>query len=353
MKKQLPIYGVLLALAGYAGWIWLKPEQGPQGMGGNRGAVPVTLAAAAPRPMGEVITALGTAQSREGVTITAQQSGLIEAIHFRDGDTVKAGQLLITLHDDEEQAKVRESEARLADQKRQFERLSNLAKENAVARSTLDERKAGVEVAEAQLAVARAALEKRYIHAPFAGVLGARQVSPGALLTPGSVVTTLDDLSRVRVEFSVPETLAAGVGKGMQINARAVALGNREFAGTLTHVDARINAATRTLALRAEIDNPKQELKPGMLIDISLSQQESEALAVPEGTLLSLADQHYVFLVSAEGKAVRTEVKTGRRRVGYVEVLSGLKAGDQVVLEGIHKVRDGQSVAPVGAGQKG
>ncbi|NQD36111.1 efflux RND transporter periplasmic adaptor subunit [Permianibacter sp. IMCC34836] len=346
MNKQIPLYVLLAGLTVYAGSLWWRGGGG-DGAGKERPPVPVTLMAATMRPMGDVVTALGTAEAREGVVITAEQAGLVEQIHFRDGDTVGKGQLLITLHDDEQQAKLREAEAKLLDQRNQFARLQNLAKEQAVARSTLDERESTLKVAEAQLAVARADLDKRYIRAPFAGVLGARQVSPGALVTPGMQITTLDDISTVKVEFTVPETLASFVRRGMSLNAHSAALGDKPFIGKLSHVDTRINPSTRTLSLRAEIDNPQRDLKPGMLIDLQISRDEGEALSVPEGALLSVANQHFVYLVNGDNVAHQTAVQTGRRRVGFVEVLAGLKNGDQVVVEGIHKVRDGQKVAPV------
>lgn len=348
MNKQIPLYVVLAGLAVYAGSLWWQGGDG-DGAGRERPAVPVTLERVAPRPMGDVVTALGTAEAREGVVITAEQSGLVEQIHFRDGDSVSKGALLITLHDDEQQAKLREAEARLADQRSQFERLRNLATSQAVSQSTLDEREAALKVAEAQLAVARAELDKRYIRAPFTGVLGARQLSPGALVTPGTQITTLDDISTMKVEFTVPETLAGFVRRGMTLNASSAALGNKLFVGKLSHVDTRVNPSTRTLSLRAEIDNPQRDLKPGMLMDLQISRDAGEALAVPEGALISVANQQFVYRVGADNIAKQVPVKTGRRRVGHVEVLDGVQAGDQVIVEGIHKVRDGQKVAPVAA----
>lgn len=348
MNKQIPLYVVLAGLAVYAGSLWWQGGDS-DGAGRERPAVPVTLESVAPRPMGDVVTALGTAEAREGVVITAEQSGLVEQIHFRDGDSVSKGALLITLHDDEQQAKLREAEARLADQRSQFERLRNLATSQAVSQSTLDEREAALKVAEAQLAVARAELDKRYIRAPFTGVLGARQLSPGALVTPGTQITTLDDISAMKVEFTVPETLAGFVRRGMTLNASSAALGNKLFVGKLSHVDTRVNPSTRTLSLRAEIDNPQRDLKPGMLMDLQISRDAGEALAVPEGALISVANQQFVYRVGADNIAKQVPVKTGRRRIGHVEVLDGVQAGDQVIVEGIHKVRDGQKVAPVAA----
>jgi len=344
-RRLWTLYVVLAGLAVYAGSLWWQGGDN-KGGGKERPAVPVTLMAAALRPMGDVVSALGTAEAREGVVITAEQSGIVEQIHFRDGQSVSTGELLITLHDDEQQARMREAEAKLADQQTQFTRLQNLAKNQVVAQSTLDERESGLKVAQAQLAVARAELDKRYLRAPFAGVLGARELSPGAFVTPGLQITTLDDISTVKVQFTVPETLAGFVRRGMTLNATSAALRDKAFVGKLSHVDTRINPDTRTLSLRAEIDNPQRDLKPGMLITLQISREEGEALAVPEGALLSIATQHFVYQVGADKLAHQIAIKTGRRRVGFVEVLEGLQAGDHIIVEGIHKVRDGQPVAP-------
>ena len=311
---------------------------------GARPPVPVTTQAVEMRAMGEVISALGTAQSKEGVLITSQQTGLVEQLHFKDGEIVQKGQLLVTLHDDEERARVRESEAKLADNRSQLERLQNLSTGNAVSKSVLDEKIYAVKVAEAQLEVARATLQKRYITAPFSGVLGTRQVSPGALVTTTTAITTLDDLSKMKVEFTIPETFASVVKPGLEVVAISAAFSDQLFSGVISHVDARINPGTRTLSLLAQIDNPKRLLKPGMLVEVRISQDKTEVLTVPEGALISLARQHYVFVVDENNLAKQKQIVIGKRRIGFAEVIEGLALGDRVVVEGTHKIRDGQPV---------
>lgn len=344
MNKTLPIYAALAALLGYVLWIWLFSADAAGRSGGQRPAVPVQVKEVGLRAMGEVTTALGTAQPREGVVITSQQTGLIKQLHFRDGQSVQAGDLLVTLHDDEERAKVREAEAKLADNRSQLERLQNLSDSNVVSKSVLEEKSYAVKVSEAQLEVARAALEKRYIRAPFSGVLGARQVSPGALVTSSTAITTLDDLSKMKVEFTLPETQASTMRTGVALSAGSAAYPNQEFAGKVVHVDARINPGTRTLSLLAEIENPQKLLKPGMLIDVRISQDKSEVMVVPEGALISLARQHYVYVLDEQSVVRQKQIEIGKRRVGYAEVISGLALGEKVVVEGTHKIRDGQPV---------
>ena len=208
----------------------------------------------------------------------------------------------------------------------------------------LDEKIYAVKVAEAQLEVARATLQKRYITAPFSGVLGTRQVSPGALVTTTTAITTLDDLSKMKVEFTIPETFASVVKPGLEVVAISAAFSDQLFSGVISHVDARINPGTRTLSLLAQIDNPKRLLKPGMLVEVRISQDKTEVLTVPEGALISLARQHYVFVVDENNLAKQKQIVIGKRRIGFAEVIEGLALGDRVVVEGTHKIRDGQPV---------
>ncbi len=345
--KKWPVVVGLTVLTGYAAWLWWPAADKSGGAGKERPAVPVAVAAASKRSLTDIIRALGTAQAREGVTITAQQSGIVEQIHFRDGDAVNNNALLVTLHDDEERAKLHEAEAKLADAERQLERLQSLSSDKTVARSAIEDKQAALNVAQAQVEVAKAALDKRYIRAPFGGVLGARHVSPGALITPGTTITTLDDISLVRVEFTLPEAAVAQIGKGMKVAATVSAFAGRTFDGVITHIDTRINPDTRSLQARAEIHNPKRELKPGMLLELQVTRAEEPVLAVPEGALISLGDQHFVLLVNDDNSVKQLPIETGRRRVGFVEVISGLQEGSKVVVEGTHKLRDGQKISVV------
>jgi len=345
--RKWPIAAGVVALAAYAGWLWWPAGSAPSG-GRDKPPVPVTVQTVAPQVLSVVLKALGTAQAREGVTITAQQSGLIEQIHFRDGAAVAMNALLVTLHDDEERAKLHEADAKLADAQRQLERLQSLSSDKAVSRSAIEDKQAAVNIAQAQREVANVALDKRYIRAPFAGVLGAREVSPGALITPGTVITTLDDISLVRVEFTLPESAATLLSNGMTVAATSAAFAGREFIGRITHIDTRINPDTRSLQVRAEIINAKRELKPGMLLQLRLTRDEAAVTAVPESALISLADKHFVLVVNGDNTVHQTEVQIGRRHIGFVEVLAGVSVGARVVVEGTHKLRDGQKIMVVG-----
>lgn len=336
----------LIALLVYALWLWL-PHTEQAGAGSMRPMPEVKIALATMQAITDTVSALGTAQAREGIVVTAQQTGVIAKIHFKDGEIVAVNALLITLEDSEEKAEVQAAQARRDDALRQLERLRLLVSDKAVSRAAIEDKEAALKIAEAQLAVSDAVLAKRYIRAPFAGVLGAREVSPGALITPGTRITTLDDISRLRIEFSLPEALLAQVRKGMVVSAVSAGSPQQVFKGVLSHIDTRINAGTRSLQARAEIDNAKNILKPGMLLELQLAQESRDVLVVPEAALISIAEQQFVLLLDAENTLRQTPVILGRRRIGFVEVTSGLSEGARVVAEGVHKVRDGQKVKPL------
>jgi membrane fusion protein (multidrug efflux system) len=174
-----------------------------------------------------------------------------------------------------------------------------------------------------------------------------RQVSVGALLQPGTVVTTLDDISRVRVEFSVPELFVARVREGSLVVARSAAFGDRRFAGRVAVVDTRIDTATRTVRVISEFDNAEEALKPGLFMTVEIElERRDNALLVAEEALDPLGDRNFVYVIR-ENRARRVEVRLGQRLPGEVEVLSGLRDGEQVVVRGIQRLRNDAPVRVV------
>jgi membrane fusion protein (multidrug efflux system) len=184
----------------------------------------------------------------------------------------------------------------------------------------------------------------RLIRAPFAGVLGLRRVSVGTLVRPADVITTLDDISIIKLDFTVPESFLGALSVGMPVRAQAAAYQGRLFQGNVTGIDTRVDPVSRSVAMRAEIPNPDDTLRPGMLMTVSLLKNQRKVLAVTEQSLVPVEDRQYVFVISADNKAERREVKTGARQPGFVEVLSGLKAGERVVVEGTIRLRPGGTV---------
>lgn len=299
----------------------------------DRPPAPVTVVAVEARSFSTSIPALGTLQAWESIDITAPVSQLVANLEFEDGDRVEAGQTLATLRQDAQLASRSEFKARLADARREVRRLKDLAGRNQVAQTDLDSAITEVEVLEHQLSVVAAQIADRTVVAPFAGVLGLREVSEGALVTAGQRLTTLDDISRMRLQFTVPAKYLGALKPGMPIAATTPAF-PLEFEGVLAAVDSRIDPVARAVTARAMIPNDDGRLRPGLLMEIQISGTAREVLMVPEESLQSRAARHFVWKVEGE-QAMRSEVDIGERTPGWVVVLKGLQAGDQIVRDGV------------------
>lgn len=312
--------------------------------------VPVGVATVVPRRFETVLDSLGTAQANESVTLTATVTAMVTEVAFRDGDEVVAGQVLVRLASAEEAAERRHAQATLVEQRRELERIRGLVADGVVPVQQMDQQRTRVEEAEARLAAMDARLAERVIRAPFSGVLGLRRVSTGALVTPGTAIAELDDISLIKVDFTVPEAFLAVLRRGMPVTVRSAATRERVFTGEVTAISTRVDVATRTFTVRAEIDNQERQLRPGMLLSTRLFLDPADHLAIPEGALVVTGDQHFVFLVDDDNRVTRQSVRIGRRQPGWVEVLDGLTAGQHVVVEGVLRVRAGSTVQVVASG---
>ncbi|GHA84489.1 efflux RND transporter periplasmic adaptor subunit [Cognatilysobacter bugurensis] len=315
--------------------------------------MPVTTQVVQPRAFADTVTALGTVQARESVTITAKVSETVERVHFDSGDAVKAGAPLVTLSGQAQQASLREAQAAANEARQLFDRQNELAGQQLIARSQLDTQRAARDAANARVSQIRAQLSDRVIRAPFSGVLGLRQVSPGTLVTPGTAIATLDDVARVYVDFPVPETQLAQLAPGQALVATSAAYPQRRFEGTVSTVDARVDAATRAILVRGDFPNPDRVLRPGMLMEVTLSQAERPALLVPEISIVQVGGDSFVFRVKPDSTVERAEVTVGARREGLAEIVKGVSAGDRLVVDGTGKVRPGAKVTEAGATQSG
>ena len=295
-------------------------------------------------PWVDTIEALGTARANESVTLTAKVTETVVRVNFQDGDQVEEGRLLVDLSGRAEVAALEEAQAAYTEALKQYERQVDLVKQGTLSKSTLDSLVASRDAAKARMQAIRARLADRVIAAPFAGVLGFRQVSQGTLVTPGTAIVTLDDVDPIKLDFSVPETAMASVAVGQALRARSAAFPDREFGGEVTVVGSRVDAVTRALTVRAEIENSDRTLRPGMLLTVKLELPAREAIAIPEIALIQVGDSQSVFTVDAEGRAQRVEVRAGARKAGQVEILDGLSPGDRLVTEGIVKLRPGTPV---------
>ena len=339
---------VLVAVVAAGGWaLFLRDDAGPRGPGGRgqMGPRPVNVVAVTRETFSDRIEALGTVQALESVSVTAKVQGIIRSIYFNDGQTVAKGQEIAAIDAGEQTAQLNVELANLEQQRKELERTASLAKENHISQARVDEQTAALKRAEANVAAARVRAGDRLIVAPFNGVVGTRRISVGALVSPGTVVTTLDDISKVKLDFAVPETFLASLKPTLPIEAVASAYPGETFKGAVIAVDSRIDPTTRSVNVRAQIDNADLRLRPGMLMVVDLIKDARESLMVPEAALDPANDKQYVVIVDPDsGIARRVEVKIGRRRTGFVEVLEGVREGDLVVREGLQDLRDGAKV---------
>ena len=339
-RKWMPavLVAVVVALAGCSG----KDDAKGRGAGGPPAVVTTVLLA--PAPWRDSIEALGTAVARESLAITAKVSETVAQVRFDSGQSVTAGQVLVTLSDGAEVAGLNEAAAGYREAQTLFERQQSLAKRQLIAASQLDMQRAARDAAKGRLDQLRAQVSDRVISAPFNGVLGLRQVSPGSLVTPGTVITTLDDVSTIKLDFTVPERQLSALTVGQAIVGSSDAFPGEEFPGTITSVGSRVDPGTRSLAARAEFDNASRKIRAGMLLRVRLQQPSRNVLQVPELALQQVGQQSFLFRVGAEDKVDQVPVRIGSRRPGWVEILDGVKAGDRIVVEGVVKLKPGAKV---------
>ena len=296
----------------------------------------------------ENIQALGDLKASESVEISSTVTEKVDSIHFNDGDFVKKGQLLVQLKSAEERATLDELKIATDNAKQLYDRYLPLYKRGDIAQSTLDEYKREWDLARAKEAVLQARLEKLKLSAPFSGRVSIRQISEGALLTPGTVVTKLQDLAEMKLDFSVPSRFLTELKVGDKVLAKTDAYAEQEFVAQIETILPTVDIRTRSVPVRAKLSNPDNRLVPGMLMNVELQQKPRSVLFVPETAIVPIAEHHYVYQLKSESdglyKISRIKVTLGLRQPGLVEVKSGLKLGDKIVSQGALRVRPGQVV---------
>lgn len=334
------------------------PERGaasgaPMGPGGAFGAgmnqpVGVITEPVREQEFDNELEALGTARANEAVEITSKVSNVVTAIRFREGEQVRRGEVLVELDSIETNAELMAARAALSESQSQFKRSQELFDTKALSQSQLDQLVATLRGNEARVTTAQAKLSDTVIRAPFQGRVGLRRVSVGSLVNPGTVITTLDDTRIIKLDFAVPETYMAVLQEGLSLTAKSVAYPNREFAGTVASIDSRVDPTTRSITVRATVPNADGVLKPGMFLTVRLRQQRERVVMISEQALVPEEGRQFVFVVNGE-LARKREVSIGRRKPGQVEIVSGLEAGERVIIEGTQKVRDGGAVRDIQA----
>lgn len=316
-------------------------RRSPDAATGGRPPIPVVVSRPFEHEFADRIEALGTARANESVVITANVTETVSKVHFQDGQQVEAGALLVELESDEERAQLAEARANRADARLRFERVADLAKSGTESQSRYDEVRTALDAAEARVAELEARVSDRRVRAPFAGILGLREVSPGSLVQPGDRITTLDDVDPIKLDFSVPESFLSILETGLAVSTENVAYPGRRFVGRVTAIDSRVDAATRSIRARAVIENQDHALRPGMLLTLVLRTNPQRSLALEEQALVPRGSSQYVVVLDEEDRPRRTEIRIGRRIPGLVEVLSGLAPDARVVIDGASLIRPG------------
>ncbi|HLF11007.1 MAG TPA: efflux RND transporter periplasmic adaptor subunit [Gammaproteobacteria bacterium] len=312
--------------------------------GAGQGQPPLVVAERVARDqLYDTVEALGTAQANESVTISAKVTDTVRRVNFEDGDYVEAGAVLVELTNQEEEALLAEARANLDDAENQLRRLEDLSARGLAAVSELDVARSRAAASQARLNTVLARLRDRLIQAPFSGLLGFRQVSPGTLMTPNAPITSIDDISTIKLDFTVPETFLGTLTPGSKVVAQSASYPDREFEGVIRTVGSRVDPVTRAVTVRAHVENADRALRPGMLLTVGVIMAERVALVVPEGAVFQVQNRAYVYRLDGQ-VARQQQIEIGDRRFGIVEVLSGLDEGDLIVTEGIVKLRDGVPV---------
>lgn len=345
-RRKAVMAVTILALVLGAGWYLFARTGGDAGKGGDHGApaVLITTDKVTKREFVNVLEAEGTARANESIEITAKATETIKALHFSDGQSVKAGAVIAELTANEQSADEAAARAALREQEQAYRRAEKLAAQGFVSKAGLESAKASLDTAAAKVVSLKSRINDRAITAPFPGILGLRRVSVGSLVKPGDIITTLDDTSQIKVDFTVPESEYASLKKGQPVRASAAAFPGRRFAGTVESIDTRIDPTSRAVTVRAIFPNGDGSLLAGMLIRVGIESNPRTSLAVPEQSIVPIEDKAYVFVIKPDNSVDRREVKTGQREPGIVEITKGLAENEVVSVEGTLKLRPGATV---------
>jgi membrane fusion protein (multidrug efflux system) len=352
---------VVVALgAAVAGAYWkfvALPEQQAGGGGGGPPAgfaVPVEAAPVRVGPAESTVTAVGTMLSNESVVLKPEVDGRIVSINFDEGAPVETGRVMFGMEDSIEQAELAQAEAELALAQTNFGRAEKLVAQRAGTERALDEARAQLRTAEANIELAKARLAKMHLLAPFDGVAGLRMVSIGDYVSSGTDLVNLEQIDPLKVDFRVPEVFLAALRPGQRIQVRIDAFPDQTFTGEVYAINPALDAEGRAIVIRARIGNPDRQLRPGLFVRVTLTLAERlEALWVPEEAIVPQGQDQFVFTV-LPGKVEDdpptvqfAPVRTGKRKAGEVEIVEGLEPDARVVTAGVMKIRDGAPVQVV------
>jgi membrane fusion protein (multidrug efflux system) len=323
---------------------------GAPGAGGpSVQAVTVEAIKVAVMPMPQTITAVGSVRSDESVTLRPEVVGRIAEIRFKEGQRVVKDTVLVKLDDSVTGADAEQARANLWLAKSKSERAAELHQKGFVSAQAKDEAEGALRVALATLQSAEARLARMEIRAPFSGIIGLRQVSVGDYVKDGQDMVNLEAIDPLKVDFKVPEMFLRQVQVGQSMQITLDAIPDKTYDGKVLAINPLVDAAGRSVVIRAVIRNTNAELRPGMFARVRLlTDEKTDSMVVPEQALVPQGADQFVFKV-ADGRAQRVKVEIGQRREGKVEILRGLAPAELVVTAGHLKIRDGTAVRLAGA----
>ena len=322
-----------------------KPKQAA---GGSRGGMPPVQVVAVDvrlQPVTESLALVGSITPNEMVEIKAETDGIVQEINFNEGERAERGQLLVKLDDTKSAAALAQAEANLQLSEANHERAKQLFNEKLISQQEYDQASSTHAVNQASVDLQRRLLKDARINAPFAGIVGARQISPGQVIARSMILTWLVDLDTVKVEVNVPERYLQELKVGRPLEFSVAAFPGEKFRGEVYFVSPQVNESLRTALIKARIPNAEHKLRGGMFASLELTLQVRDAaIVIPEPAIMSNGDNFSVFVVDKNGNAQVRPIQVGMRLSGKAEVLKGLSAGDKVVVEGIQKLRPGGPV---------
>lgn len=351
MKKILVAALVTAALSG-GGFLYFQGQShAAEAKAPPRGgrSVAVITGTVSSHPVAQSLSLVGKLEAQRSVNVATQVAAKVDNIVVGINSQVAKGQLLVQLDDAKARAAYDEAQAYLADEKRKYSEFKKLVQRGAVTQAELDAQHASVTIAEARLKAASAELDDHAIRAPFAGTVGLIDISSGHMLTVGSELFSLDDLSSMRLDIQVPEQYLSFLVEGMPVTASSQAWPGQEFQGEIQAIDSRVQADTLNIRVRVSFNNEENKLKPGMMMVARLGFVPREAAIIPVQALEYSGTKRFVYLVDDNNVARRTEVTLGARVENEVVIKSGINVGDRVVVQGLVNMRDGTKVSDLTA----
>ncbi|MBI1842793.1 MAG: efflux RND transporter periplasmic adaptor subunit [Verrucomicrobia bacterium] len=325
----------------------------PAGSGGSGGfAIQVVAVPVRQEPVIESVGLVGSVAANEFVEIKAESDGTVQEIAFSEGKRVEKGALLVLLDETKAQASLGEAEATHRLSVTKHERSQQMLKERLISQQEYDQAIATLSMSEATIAMRQRSLRDMRVLAPFTGLTGARQISPGQVISRNTLLTSLVDLDTVKIEVSIPERYLSEVKPGLVLDFKVAAFPSEVFHGEVYFISPQLDATTRTALVKAKVANPLQKLRGGMFarMDLSLRLRDS-ALVIPEPALVNSGDNVSVFVIDSNQRAEARPIRVGLRLAGKAEVTQGLSAGEKVIVEGVQKLAPGTPVklAPAAA----